>query len=296
MMENNNPQTPELAPEQAPLPETPSGRPRPFPSAGDLLAMLGIALGAQVVVGLVVSLAGMLPGVELLDPDPAAAGRLLAVSYFAAMSVTLGGVLWYRHARGCDAPVADFSIRRLRPVLLCWALLLMLAVGVVLEPLLALIPEAPVPEGRGWWALLSLVVFAPVFEELLCRGIILGAVRRRWGVVAAWLLSSLFFGVLHLYPALVINAFALGLILGYIYIVTQSLWAPMLLHAANNAVAYLLIVAGPGDSVLLRDWVNSPLLYGAVYAVSLVAAAFSAWMVRRTLAGLREAEKNRPEA
>lgn len=303
MMENDS-RLPDRGPAAGegrdPQPDCAPTERRRFPTPGDLLAMLGIAFCAQVLVLLLCTVASWLwrppqGAGELAAPDPQASGRLMAVTYFLSMAATLAGVLLFRRSRGGSGPVARLSVGKLRPVLLGWALLLMLAVGVVIEPLLALLPEPPAVEGRGWWAVLALVVFAPLFEELLCRGIVLGAVRDRWGVVAAWLLSSLFFGVLHVYPAQVVNAFVFGLMLGYFYIVTDSLWAPVLLHAATNAAAYLLLIWG-GESMLLRDLIGSRALYIGIYVVSLCVAAASAWMVRRTLAGLHEAEKNRPAA
>lgn len=52
--------------------------------------------------------------------------------------------------------------------------MLIFAVGVVLEPLLRLMPELSLEVGRGFWTILSLVIFAPIFEELICRGVVLG--------------------------------------------------------------------------------------------------------------------------
>lgn len=129
----------------------------------------------------------------------------------------------------------------LNPALLLWAFVLIFAVGVVLEPLLRLMPELSLEVGRGFWTILSLVIFAPIFEELICRGVVLGSLRGKFGVTTAWLVSSLFFGVLHGQPVQVINATVIGLVLGYVYLATDSLWSVMILHALNNAVAYLAL-------------------------------------------------------
>lgn len=111
------------------------------------------------------------------------------------------------------------------PALLLWGFVLICAAGVVLEPLLAQLPDLSLNVGRGLWTLLMLVLFAPVLEELICRGLVLGTLRARYGVTLAWLVSALFFGVMHLQPVQVINAFVVGLILGYVYISTDSLWS-----------------------------------------------------------------------
>ena len=215
----------------------------------------------------------------------------MAALYFCSMSITLAGILYYRRARGGSGPWARFSARGLDPALLLWAFVLMFAVGVVLEPLLRLMPELSLEVGRGFWTILSLVIFAPIFEELICRGVVLGSLRGKFGVTTAWLVSSLFFGVLHGQPVQVINATVIGLVLGYVYLATDSLWSVMILHALNNAVAYLALATGHGNALLI-DLVGSRTLYVLIYLAALALSAVSGYMMLRTLRRMKEAEKN----
>ncbi len=276
-------------------PEMPVGR-KPFPSAGDLLAMLGIVLGMQIVASLAVSFVTAVLGGEPAADDPLLQGRYMAAVYLLAMVPAYFMVLWYRHVRGGTGPIGRFSTRGLNPMLLLWAFVFMLAVSAVCEPLLSLLP-APKPYafGRGGWALAMLVAAAPVLEELLCRGVVLGALRDRYGAIAAWLVSALFFGVLHLQPVLVVNAFVIGLILGYVYIVTDSLWATMILHALNNAVAYLLLLTGYGEATL-AELVDDRTVYRIVYAGAVVVTVLSAWMAARTLRRMNQERKKEETA
>ena len=167
----------------------------------------------------------------------------------------------------------------------------MFAVGVVIEPLLRLMPELSLEVGRGFWTILSLVIFAPIFEELICRGVVLGSLRGKFGVTTAWLVSSLFFGVLHGQPVQVINATVIGLVLGYVYLATDSLWSVMILHALNNAVAYLALATGHGNALLI-DLVGGRTLYVLIYIAALALSAVSGYMMLRTLRRMKEAEKN----
>lgn len=295
-------------PAAKPLPETELKRdpksdaaPKPaasrFPSAGDLLAMLGIALAAQILIGIVGQLLAAGFGIDFQTAAPNIQGRMMAVLYFISMSVALGGVLYYRHVRGGRGRWARFSLRGLNPTLLLWCFILIFAVGIVLEPLLRVLPELQLEIGRGFWTLLSLVVFAPIFEELLCRGVVLGSLRDRYGVTAAWLVSALFFGLLHVQPVQVINATAVGLILGYVYLATESMWSVMILHALNNAAAYLLMILvvtleSGHQSALLINLINSPGLYWCIYAVAVGLCAVSGWMMLRTLRRMKESGKN----
>lgn len=270
-----------------------------FPTFGDLLAMLGIALVAQVLVGIVgrIILAAVGYGGDGAAVTPDVAGKMMAVLYLASMAVTLGGVLYYRRLRGGRGRWARFSIRGLNPMLLLWAFVLIFAVGVVLEPLLRVLPDLSLDVGRGFWTLLSLVVFAPIFEELLCRGVVLGSLRDRYGATVAWLVSALFFGVLHVQPVQVVSATVVGLVLGYVYLATDSLWPSMILHALNNAAAYLLMIlfVTPGDDAagaMLIDLIQNRTLYGVIYVVAVILSGVSGWMMVRTLRRMNPTQKN----
>lgn len=279
--------------------EHPAPAPRKrFPTPGDVFAMLGIVLGAQIVVGLVGNVAMMLGhGIDFdWTSDPALAGRMLCITYLATMLLALAGILLLRRAHGGGGPVAHFARRGLNPALLLWAFALMAAMNILLEPLVARLPGPPYEAlGTGFWTAFSLVVLAPLFEETICRGILLGSLRAKYGVTAAWLFSSLFFGVMHVYPAQAVGASVLGLVLGFVYIATDSLWAPIALHAANNAAAYFFMARGYGDAAL-TDLIHSRALCIAVYIVAAALAAVSAYAIRRTLLRLKASAKKPAEA
>lgn len=265
---------------------------RAFPTVGDLCAMLGILLGMQVLVAFVVSLIGGFVQGGSADMSPDAQGRYLCLVYLTAMSLGLIGIVLYRRKRGGTSRVMSFSTARLNPALLLWACVLLFAVHIVIAPLLALLPGKQPEVGCGIWTIVMLVGFAPLFEEVICRGVVLGSLRAKYGVWVAWVGSSLFFAVLHIVPAMVVNALFIGLILGWLCLATGSLWASILLHAINNATAYLLLIT-VGDDVQFAELVGNRTLYAVIYAVALVVAAFSAYKIHGTLRQLKEAEKMR---
>lgn len=317
----------EAAPQAAAAAPGPAARQSAFPDLLDFLVIVGIYFVAQGIGAAVAWLVAGWPDMRLLlrasdaaqqaavmaadsvggaqvadaavsavDPVAVAAQQAVlsnfnALSFFVAMSLTLGGVLLYRKRRGGPRTIARFSKRGFDPLLLLWGLALMIASTIVVEPVLDLLPSVPNIYGRGVWTLLTLVVMAPLFEETLFRGVILESARARYGTLAAWAVSSLLFGLAHLHPALAVNAFVLGLVLGYIYIRTGSLWSVIILHAVNNALAYLLLLAGWQDFMLIRAIGNKP-LYIAVYCVVLAAFAGSGYMVWRTLRRMEAEEKS----
>lgn len=284
-------------------PEAAELRPAPhkaFPNAVDFLVFFGIFFVAQFIGATVGWLVTGLPDKALLESTDEAvqaaeqlvAARFNALSFFVAMSLTLAGFLFYRARRGGPRIIARFSSRGLDPVLLLWGVLLIVATSVILEPLLQVLPEIPNVYGRGFWSLLTLVVMAPLFEEVIFRGVLLESTRARYGVLAAWLISSLMFGIAHIHPAVAVNALAMGLVLGFIYIRSDSLWSTIVLHAINNGFAYILLMMGQQNGTL-KALIGNHALYVAVYCVAMVVFAASGYMVYRTLARLEAEEKNR---
>jgi membrane protease YdiL (CAAX protease family) len=103
-------------------------------------------------------------------------------------------------------------------------------------------------------AVIGAVILAPAAEEILFRGILLGGLihktrfkpadQRRRLVQAANIITSLFFGALHMsaWPA-PIGIFVLSLVLGKTYIVTGRLWPCIIAHSVFNFTGVLGMAA-----------------------------------------------------
>lgn len=128
--------------------------------------------------------------------------------------------------------------------------LVTLAVAFLLDPLLAFMPPMPekwqaalenmVTDMPLWASLLSVSVFAPFFEEWLCRGMILRGLLQKVKPVWAIVISAAFFGFIHLNPWQAIPAFVMGLLFGFVYYKTKSLKLTMLMHCVNNTFSVLV--------------------------------------------------------
>lgn len=94
-------------------------------------------------------------------------------------------------------------------------------------------------EGRDGVALVLFFVTAsiaaPVFEEIMFRGFLLPSLTRYVPMWGAIILSSLLFAVAHLSVSEVLPLATLGGILGFIYVRSRNLLAPMLLHSLWNS-------------------------------------------------------------
>lgn len=106
------------------------------------------------------------------------------------------------------------------------------------------------------FALLSILVLAPLVEEFLFRGILQNYFKRLLGVKAAILLSALFFALFHFSfsqglgnVSLMVSLAILGLFLGFIYEKQGSLWTSIALHITFNSISALRIILLPESSL-----------------------------------------------
>lgn len=99
----------------------------------------------------------------------------------------------------------------------------------------------PVPKSLSELLLgLLIVAFSPaVCEEMLNRGILLKAYESR-GSVKAVVITAIFFGIFHFDVTNLLGPIFLGLLIGYYTIRTNSIFAAMLAHFLNNAIAEVL--------------------------------------------------------
>ena len=89
---------------------------------------------------------------------------------------------------------------------------------------------------------IMMVIAAPIFEELIYRGIILDGLLKRYSPFTAILVSSILFGLIHLNPWQFIAGFIVGLFAGWIYYRTRNLTLTIILHATINLIGYFQIV------------------------------------------------------
>jgi membrane protease YdiL (CAAX protease family) len=89
---------------------------------------------------------------------------------------------------------------------------------------------------------------APLSEELFFRGFMFGGLRRSMPWLGAAAISALIWGAFHFTgPAswgVVVQLVIFGLVLGWLYEKTGSIWPGIVIHAINNALAFSLLTAG----------------------------------------------------
>jgi hypothetical protein len=269
-----------------------------FPNVVDFFALIGVFCVIQLIVRIgciMVGIGSVQDGLSAEDAVVAkqdAGTQLNFYVYPIAMMAMIGATLVYRRARQGSHSLGHYSWSGLNPVLVLWGIVLMTATSIVIEPLTSLLPGPPDFYGRGGKIVLSTVLFAPLFEEFLCRAILLEAARAKGGVTYGIIFSSLFFGAMHFYPASVVSATLMGLILGTVYVCSNSLYLTILLHAFNNALALLLLTMDLGNTTLCElltkcGWSS---LYIPIYVISVVIFLVSGYKMWTTISRLHDSD------
>lgn len=121
-------------------------------------------------------------------------------------------------------------------------------------------------------AIALVCVLAPVLEEMLFRGVILRAFLLRYPSGTAIVHSAAIFGLAHMNIYQFVSALTMGLVLGWLYERTRSLFPCIVLHSASNStIVWLSQTAQAQDN-------GADMPVAASLLVSVVAMA---WLVKR---------------
>jgi membrane protease YdiL (CAAX protease family) len=98
-------------------------------------------------------------------------------------------------------------------------------------------------EGTGHiQIILSLIVIPAFCEEFLFRGVVLSSLMP-YGKSTAIVISAVCFGLMHGNFYQFLYTTVAGLILGAVYVMTDSIWPSMIIHMINNALSIFQTVA-----------------------------------------------------
>ena len=131
----------------------------------------------------------------------------------------------------------------------------------------------PLPDGK---CPLTVIPCQPVRSLLAKRGLV-----ARWGLVRGILLTSLLFAVVHVHPAHAIALLPLAIFIHLAYLTTRSIFAPVLIHFLNNALA-VTVVKHPEwlEVESLSEEVAAPPEVVVIAAMSVITASLLMWHTR----------------
>ncbi|MBM3846688.1 MAG: CPBP family intramembrane metalloprotease [Verrucomicrobia bacterium] len=233
------------------------------PSVWNKLSLLRLASGLILAFGLS-NLAGL-----LLQPASSEEGRISPVGFLTATLILHLGGLWalsvflrehgvrwneflsHPEARagrritlGALAGLASIPLLGTLGSLSTWALKLLGREPQLQKPLAILesIQHPAVLILFGFTA----VVTAPVFEELLFRGILFQSLDQAGWKRGAWWLSAAAFGLIHFDYEKFLPLAVFGLILTWLAVSTRTLLAPIAAHVAFNLTNFILFINRDG--------------------------------------------------
>jgi membrane protease YdiL (CAAX protease family) len=224
---------------EAPLPR------KPYPGFVQAVVLVVVLIALQLAVGLAIFYGGkyILPDITVSDASVLGIGTLVTSALVLVWAVRRTGL-----PRREALPFAAVPVRLYAPLAIG-----MVGLGIVNTELLNLVNAVlPMPgalirmfqsmSSGGLATVLAFILIAPLMEELLFRGIILGGFLRRYRPGTAVVVSAVLFGLVHLNPYQFVSALITGLLLGWLFLRTGSLWPCFVGHALYNG--YLLIVHG----------------------------------------------------
>ena len=159
------------------------------------------------------------------------------------------------------------------------------------------ISNIEIPNFLTYFIYVILLAVSPAFfEEFLFRGIILNGFKKL-GTIGSVLLSALIFMLMHGGPDQTIHQFILGVILGFAYVYSGSLWVPIIIHFVNNFTAvtsiYISTLIGgassSGATQMSYMWLRILISLG----VALVLAGIGFALTYLCMYGIKKIKENR---
>jgi membrane protease YdiL (CAAX protease family) len=123
-----------------------------------------------------------------------------------------------------------------------------------------------------FFTILLVGILTPIMEEFFVRGLLFKRLRCVMGFLPSALISSLFFGILHMTPPQIIYATALGMLFAYIYEKKGTIWVSVFAHFVINTGVTVFEYLAPES---LYDTLVTPL----GFIIPFVICAVGVWLV-----------------
>lgn len=137
---------------------------------------------------------------------------------------------------------------------------------------------------ESWLAIVVLGCLLPALgEELFFRGFLSRGLIARHGLAFGAIVASALFGITHLNPPQIVGTALLALAFQAVFLSSKSLFAPILLHALNNAMAFALMRLATNPATQDAFELNENALIPPVLAAAALLALFAVgWMFFET--------------
>lgn len=184
--------------------------------------------------------------------------QLILITVLFHLSMIIGGGLWYKFAFVKKNKIEYSGLFQVKHILglLVAGVALQFSLAFLLNIILPLFPNLMEQymnlmdniqiEGNVLSVLLTCII-APISEELIFRGLVLGYGKKALPFLWVNIIQALMFGIYHMNFVQGTYAFFLGLILGLVAMKYKSIIASIFLHMVINASSYLVGVVFPEE-------------------------------------------------
>ncbi len=261
-----------------------------YPNLSQTWGLVGIFFLATILVSLgSYLLTGILTGLDFFS-----ANSIKGFVQFFIYTVAGLFVIWFGfREREKVEPNFETPYKKVPATLYLVLIPLTLSIGFLLEPVIEAIP---MPESikllfeqmmselfkSPFWAVVTVSLAAPFIEEWICRGIILEGLlkhfkQKPW-VAILW--SAFIFGFIHLNPWQFVSAFAIGILLGWLYFTFVSLLPCFFVHFLNNAVAALVSIIVENPNISTKDLLSSENQYYVLLSVAFLVLVVCLYLLK----------------
>ena len=219
---------------------------------------IGIGLAAylvpQILVGVILGLFAASLQVDLVTVlEAPTTGTLFFIAAFSGFVGSVA-IAWYvqrkggMKALGFRMPEKKYFLYVI-PIYILYFISLLILLGIVEEfaPSVDLDEEQELGFDRIVGAVdqamifVTLVIFAPIFEEILFRGFVFQGIARKHGFWIGAIAVSALFGLAHGQINVAIDTFVLGMFAAWLVWQSKSLLPAILLHGLKNVIAYISV-------------------------------------------------------
>lgn len=257
-----------------------------YPNIGQSWGIVGIAILSMLLFSPVSIILNNVLGKEISS----------LVSYLVSMGVPFGIAHLIRDKR-TGINKYDFSFSSIKIMVLVSISIIAIQTGII-SPIVSLLP---MPDSikkiflefanpNSVFSFITIVIAAPVIEELIFRGIILNGLLRKYSPVKSIVISSVLFGIVHLNPWQFIGAFIIGLVSGWVYYRTRKLTLSIMIHFVNNLIAFVGMCFSDAETMMNESLTE---LYGGYTNLILITAGaitvsiFSVLLLRKEFGSLK---------
>ncbi len=227
---------------------------------------------------------------DFFENSPVLAGHLKSFGILLAYVITMYFIIKIAQSKikKTESTPVKWKLKKIPFRLIGIFLIMTLALVVLIDPLTSFIPMPKTFEEMfkemvkpNIFSFLTLVVAAPVFEELFFRGIILEAFLKNYSPRKAIIWSAIIFGSAHFNPWQFIGAGFAGIFIGWAYYKTGSLIPGMFIHFLNNLIGFIVGLATKGEIFTFYELFSDKLLYFSMFVLALIILIVGIFAINR---------------